>query len=225
MNLMLYDYKEVLNLFGNDYKLKKAILDKRIFKIEKGIYSDGENNFTTMEIVLKKYNHAFLVKDTALHLIGFIENEPAKIHIGTARNALRIKDARIQQHFYSNLDVAILSESEWHKHSHFLSYENIKIHTTENNNEIRLFNLKALFFDLVRNYKDYPKSTLFDLLEKFETCRYFHGLTRWELEENLQHEKIVGDIEFLDDDLYEKLKDIFSEVRAREFRIEFDLDD
>jgi len=222
---MLYDYKEVLNLFGNDYKLKKAILDKRIFKIEKGIYSDGENNFTTMEIVLKKYNHAFLVKDTALHLIGFIENEPAKIHIGTARNALRIKDARIQQHFYSNLDVAILSESEWHKHSHFLSYENIKIHTTENNNEIRLFNLKALFFDLVRNYKDYPKSTLFDLLEKFETCRYFHGLTRWELEENLQHEKIVGDIEFLDDDLYEKLKDIFSEVRAREFRIEFDLDD
>ncbi len=222
---MLYDYKEVLNLFGNDYKLKKAILDKRIFKIEKGIYSDGENNFTTMEIVLKKYNHAFLVKDTALHLIGFIENEPAKIHIGTARNALRIKDARIQQHFYSNLDVAILSESEWHKHSHFLSYENIKIHTTENNNEIRLFSLKALFFDLVRNYKDYPKSTLFDLLEKFETCRYFHGLTRWELEENLQHEKIVGDIEFLDDDLYEKLKDIFSEVRAREFRIEFDLDD
>lgn len=222
---MLYDYKEVLNLFGNDYKLKKAILDKRIFKIEKGIYSDGENNFTTMEIVLKKYNHAFLVKDTALHLIGFIENEPAKIHIGTARNALRIKDARIQQHFYSNLDVAILSESEWHKYSHFLSYENIKIHTTENNNEIRLFNLKALFFDLVRNYKDYPKSTLFDLLEKFETCRYFHGLTRWELEENLQHEKIVGDIEFLDDDLYEKLKDIFSEVRAREFRIEFDLDD
>lgn len=222
---MLYNYKEVLNLFGNDYKLKKAILDKRIFKIEKGIYSDGENNFTTMEIVLKKYNHAFLVKDTALHLIGFIENEPAKIHIGTARNALRIKDARIQQHFYSNLDVAILSKSEWHKHSHFLSYENIKIHTTENNNEIRLFNLKALFFDLVRNYKDYPKSTLFDLLEKFETCRYFHGLTRWELEENLQHEKIVGDIEFLDDDLYEKLKDIFSEVRAREFRIEFDLDD
>ena len=222
---MLYDYKEVLNLFGNDYKLKKAILDKRIFKIEKGIYSDGENNFTTMEIVLKKYNHAFLVKDTALHLIGFIEDEPAKIHIGTARNALRIKDSRIQQHIYSNLDVAILSESEWHKHSHFLSYENIKIHTTENNNEIRLFNLKALFFDLVRNYKDYPKSTLFDLLEKFETCRYFHGLTRWELEENLQHEKIVGDIEFLDDDLYEKLKDIFSEVRAREFRIEFDLDD
>ena len=147
------------------------------------------------------------MKDSALQLIGFIENEPAKIHIGTARNALRIKDDRIQQHFYSNLDIAILSESEWDKHSHLLSYENIKTHTTEHNNEIRLFNLKALFFDLVRNYKDYPKSTLFALLEKFKTCRYFHGLTEWELEENLQHENIVSYIEFLDDDLYEKLAD------------------
>lgn len=225
MILMLYNYKEVLNLFGNDYNLKKAILDKRIFKIEKGIYSDGKNNFTKIEIILKKYKQAFLVKDSALHLIGFIENEPAKIHIGTARNASRIKDDRIQQHFYSNLDIAILSESEWDKHSHFLSYENIKKHTTKNNNEIRLFNLKALFFDLVRNYKDYPKSTLFDLLEKFKTCRYFYGLTEWELDENLQHEKVVSDIEFLDDDLYEKLEDIFSEVRSRELKIEFDLDD
>ena len=225
MILMLYNYKEVLNLFGNDYNLKKAMVNKRIFKIEKGIYSDGENNFTTIEIVLKKYNHAFLVKDSALHLIGFIEKEPAKIHIGTARNALRIKDTRIQQHFYSNLDVTILSESKWDKYSHLLSYENIKIHATENNNEIRLINLKALFFDLVRSYKDYPKSTLFALLEKFKTCRYFHGLTEWELAENLQNEKIVSDIEFLDDDLYKMLEDIFSEVRSREFRIEFDLDD
>ncbi|MBR2505436.1 MAG: hypothetical protein IKB70_00640 [Bacilli bacterium] len=220
---MLYNYKEVISLFGNDYNLKKAILAKQIFKIEKGIYSDGENNFTVIEIILKKYKHAFLVKDTALHLIGFIENEPAKIHIGTARNALRIKDDRIQQHFYSNLDVAILSENECDQYSHFLSYENIKIHITENNNEIRLFNLKALFFDLVRNYKDYQKSTLFALLEKFKTCRYFHGLTEWELGDNLQHEKIVSDIEFFDGDLYEKIMDVFSEVRHREFKIEYDL--
>ena len=200
-------------------------IDKRIFKIEKGIYSDGENNFTTIEIVLKKYNHSFLVKDSALHLIGFVEKEPAKIHIGSARGALRIKDNRIQQHFYSNLDISILSESKWHQHSHFLNCENIKAYTTENDNEIPLFNFKALFFDLIRNYKDYPKSTLYALLEKFKNCRHFHDSTEWDLEENLQHDNIVAYIEFLDNDLYEKLEDIFSEIREREFRIEFDLDD
>lgn len=223
MILMLYNYKEAITLFGNDYNLKKAIQDKRIFKIEKGIYSDGEKNFTVIELILKKYNHAFLVKDSALHYIGFMEKEPAKIHIGTTRNALRIKDDRVQQHFYSNLDLAVLREGNWYTHSHFLSYENIKTHTTENNNEIRLFNLKALFFDLVRNHKNYQKAALLDLLEKFENCPYFYGLTKWEFEDNLLHENIVGDIELLDTDLYEKLKDVFSEVLHRDFK--YDLDD
>ena len=35
---MLYDYKEVIAIYGNDYNLKKALSDKRIFKVEKGIY-------------------------------------------------------------------------------------------------------------------------------------------------------------------------------------------
>lgn len=222
---MLYNYKEVIELFNNDYGLKKALLNKQIFKVEKGIYSDGKNNYTTIELILKKYPHAFLVKDSALHLIGFVEEKPAKIHIGTARNALRIKDDRIQQHFYSGLDLIVLSESKWHKYLHYLSYENIKSYTTENHNEIRLFNLKALFFDVLRNHKSYPQNILFDLLDKFKKCPYFHGLTEWELESNLQHENIVSDIEFLDHDLYAKVEDVLSEVWQRNFEIEYGFDD
>ena len=222
---MLYNYKEAIGLYGNDYNLKKALLNKQIFKVEKGIYSDGENNYTTIELVLKKYSHAFLVKDSALHLIGFINEEPAKIHIGTARNSLRIKDDRIQQHFYSNLDVAILSEGAWYKHSHLLSRENIKTHSTDNGNRIRLFNLKALFYDVVRSHRTYPKPVLFDLLERFKKCPYFYGLDKWELEYNLRYENIVGDFEFLEPELNKKLEDVFSEVWRRNLDVEFGLDD
>lgn len=137
---MLYDYKEVIAIYGNDYNLKKALLDKRIFKIEKGMYSDGEHNFTTVELVLKKYKNAFLVKESALHLIGFVKDEPDKIHIGTARNALRIRDSRIQQHFYSSVNISEFYDGEWDSYENFLSYENIKKYTTENNNEIRFPN-------------------------------------------------------------------------------------
>lgn len=222
-DLMLYNYKEAIDLYGNDYNLKKAIFNRKIFKIEKGIYSDGKSNFTLIELVLKRYNHAFLVKDSALHLIGFIKEEPEKIHLGTARNALRIKDSRIQQHFYSNLDVSIFSENEWHKEEHFLSYENVKRHTTENNNEIRLFNLKALFFDVLRNYKSYKKEFLFEILDKFKNCAFLYDLDEWGVEHNLRYENVISDIEFLDDDLYGILKDIFSEVWHREFKIKYDL--
>ena len=222
---MLYNYKEVIVLFGNDYGLKKALKAKQIFKIEKGIYSDGKSNFTMVELILKKYDHAFLVKDSALHFIGFIEEEPDKIHIGTSRNALRIKDDRIQQHFYSNLDRAIIYENEWCEYPRFLCYKNIKTSITENGNEIRLFNLKALFYDLVRNHKKYSKAALFAILEKFKKCPYFYGLTEWELEDNLQYDNIVSYIEFLDIDIYEMLDEIFSEIRDREFRIEYDFDE
>ena len=219
---MLYNYKEAVDLFGSDYGLKRAILHKQLFKIEKGVYSDGENNFTTTELVLKKYSPAFLVKDSALHFIGFIKEEPTKIHIGTARNALRIKDDRVQQHFYSNLDISLLEESDWYQCSHFLSYENIIIHTTENRNRIRLFNLKALFFDLVRNHKAYPKNRLLDLLEKFKDCRYLYGFTRWEFEDNLKHDNIVRSFNSIDLDLNKKLEEVLSEVYDRNFEMEYD---
>ncbi len=218
---MLYDYKEVIAIYGNDYNLKKALLDKRIFKIEKGMYSDGEHNFTTVELVLKKHKNAFLVKESALHLIGFVKDEPDKIHIGTARNALRIRDSRIQQHFYSSVNISEFYEGEWDSYENFLSYENIKKYTTENNNEIRLFNLKALFFDLVRNYKSYKKEELFEILEKFKNCRYFYGVKKWDLEYCLQHEKVVNYLEFLDEDLYEMIEDIFSEMWEKEFEMEY----
>lgn len=216
---MLYNYTEAIRIYGNDYKLRKAISEGQVFKIEKGIYSDGKSNFTTIELILKKYPHSFLVKDSALYMLGFIDEKPAKIHIGTARNALRITDSRVQQHFYSNLDVSILYESEWATDAHILSYENIKRHQSENKNEIRLFNLKALFYDVLRNYQKYPKTVLIALLDKFKTCRYFYGVTKWEIAENLRQENVVSDIEFLNKEIYEKITEVFDEVMYRDLDI------
>ena len=220
---MLYNYKEAIVLYGNDYNLKKAISEKQFFKIEKGIYSDEENNFTLVELILKKYSHAFLVKDSALYLIGFIKEEPQKIHVGTARNALRIKDKRVQQHFYNSLDISVLKEFAFFKVEHLLSCENIQKYVTENNNEIRLFNLKALFFDVLRNYKNYKKETLLEILEKFKTCSLFNDLNEEDVAYNLYRENIGSCIDLLDDDLYKLLEDVFSEVFHRKIFLDFDI--
>ena len=203
--------------------LKKALKEKSIYKIEKGIYSDGKNNFTSVELVLKKYKNAFLVKDSALYLLGFMKDEPARIHIGTARNALRIKDDRVHQHFYGNLDNEILYESKWGTTYRFLCSNNIKKYITENGNQIRIFNLKALLFEVMRNYKKYTKEDLLYILDKFKNCSQFYDLDRWDFECNLKYENVIREIEFLDNDIYEMLRDIFSEVDYRKFKIKYDL--
>ena len=37
---MIYNYKEIIEIYGNDYTLKKALIRNEIFKLEKGIYSN-----------------------------------------------------------------------------------------------------------------------------------------------------------------------------------------
>lgn len=198
---MLYNYNEAIALFGSDYYLKQALSQKSFFKVEKGIYSDKKNNYTACEIVMKKYPHAFLVKDSALYHIGFIETEPTKIHIGTARNALRIKDKRVQQHFYSNLDQVSVGDCV----DHILCYNNLKSYTTENSNKIRIWDLQALLFDLIRDSNLYPKPVLIDIMTKFRDCKVFTDFDRFEFKEALLYERISFDHELLD--LIDEIRD------------------
>lgn len=158
---MLYSYKEVLKIHGTDYRLKQAIASKKIHRIESGVYSDGKKNFTTYELILKKYPTAFLVKDSALFHMGFINEEPNVIHLGTARNALRISDKRVKQHFYSYFDDP--ENRKTYIHSYI----------SENGNEIRMFNCSRLFLDLIRDRATYTRDELFRLLELFRDCQYF----------------------------------------------------
>ena len=39
---MLYTRKEISNIYNSTYQLNKAIYEKKIFKIQNGIYSDEE---------------------------------------------------------------------------------------------------------------------------------------------------------------------------------------
>ena len=199
---MLYNYNEAIELFGSDYYLKQALAKKSFFKIEKGIYSDKKDNYTIYEIVMKKYPHAFLVKDSALYHIGFIEDEPSKIHIGTARNALRIKDKRVHQHFYANFDQSSVGYGV----DHILCCNNLKSYTTDNGNEIRIWDLQALLFDLIRDYKSYSNQVLIDILTKFRDCKVFTDFNYFGFEEALFHERISCDY---------ALFDLIDEIRER----------
>lgn len=221
---MLLNYKEAIEKYGTDYKLQKAINRKELYKIEKGIYSDKTNNFTLYELLLKKYPNAVLVKDSAFHFIKFSTSVPEKVHLGTARNALRIADKRVQQHFYKDLN-SITTEANnnadeldeddidlFFPNSKFvISYENIQKYITDNNNEVRLFNLKNLLFDLLRDRDKYDRAVLFDLLAKFRDCNIVIGVDRFSFEDEFFN--IIYD---------EELYDMLEEIAEKDFDRVFD---
>ena len=51
---MLFNYNEILKIYKNDYQVKKAISKHKIYKVEKGIYSNN-NSYNKYEIVVKKF--------------------------------------------------------------------------------------------------------------------------------------------------------------------------
>ena len=220
---MLLNYKEAIGKYGTDYKLQKAIKRKELYKIEKGIYSDRANNFTLYELLLKKYPNAVLVKDSAFHFIKFSTSVPEKVHLGTARNALRITDKRVQQHFYKDLN-SIATEANnnaddldeddidlFFSNSKFeISYEDIQKYITDNNNEVRLFNLKNLLFDLLRDRNKYDRAVLFELLAKFRDCNIVIGVDRFSFEDEFFN--II-----YDEELYNMLEEIAKKDSDRAF--------
>ena len=214
---MLYNYQEALEIYGTDYKLKQALSSKKFFRIEKGIYSDKKNNYTKHELILKKYSHAFLVKDSALFHIGFINQEPETVHLGTTRSALRIHDKRVTQHFYGTLDAPGPSEFYLYKISNALCRSNVRTYiSADNSNEVRLFNLSALFADLLRDRRLYSRQQFIELVEKFGNCKYF-------CDENLYHAVSPESVQF-DFELLDIIEDACSEARSRQWRKEWDLD-
>lgn len=211
---MLFNYREVMERYGTDYKLQKALKRKELYKIEKGIYSDKVNNFTIYELLLKKYPHAVLVKDSAFHFIKFLTDAPKKVHLGTARNALRITDNRVQQHFYKDLNSKTTGTNNdkddldadnidmlFFDSRFEIAHENIQKYITENNNEIRLFNLKNLLFDLLRDRNKYDRGVLFDILAKFRDCSIVIGVDRFSFEDEFFN--II-----YDEELYNMLEEI-----------------
>lgn len=87
---MLYTTKEILKKYKNKYNLKKAVINKEIFKLDRGIYSD-ENILNPIIIISKKYSSAIISMDTAFYYYDLTDVIPDKIYVVTARSHNKIQ--------------------------------------------------------------------------------------------------------------------------------------
>lgn len=180
---MLFNYNEILKIYKNDYQIKKAISKHKLYKVEKGIYSNN-HSYNIYEIVVKKYPNAVLVGPTALYLKGYLSKEPEKIYMGTKRNALRISDKRIKQQFYANLETLVKKY-----------FDAIQ---TENDRFLPTFKDEMLLVDLLRKKENYTLEDFNEALNNFkQNAKY---LDFWDIEhELLQYNKFDNSEKYLKD--------------------------
>lgn len=93
---MLYTYKEAEKKFGSEYQLLKALKDNKIFKIEKGIYSD-EKHVNYLALISKKYPNAIFTMDSAFFYHNLTDVIPENQYLAVKRDSMKIKDKEIVQ--------------------------------------------------------------------------------------------------------------------------------
>ena len=72
---MLYSYAQCIKMFGTDKKLKKALKQKQIYKIEKGVYSDKEYE-SELAVISMKYPNAIFTLNSAFYYYGLTDVIP-----------------------------------------------------------------------------------------------------------------------------------------------------
>lgn len=135
---MVYTHKDLINKYGSNYQIQKALKDKKLYKIETGIYSDKENSHY-LDIFTHKYPNAIISGDSAYYYHNLTDVIPKKIYMTTDRNSGRFKDKHIAQSFsidnYFNLGKSTLE------------FEGININ---------IYNKERMLFELVKNKNNTP---------------------------------------------------------------------
>ena len=93
---MIYSYSECLTKYGSPFKLRRAVENATIYKIEEGIYCD-EQNPSSLEIVFKKYPNAILCGEFAFYAHDLTDVVPDRYSIATKAKAAKINDPRVFQ--------------------------------------------------------------------------------------------------------------------------------
>lgn len=98
---MILLYKELIEQHKSDYEIKKLIEDGKIFKIEKGVYSDSKN-VKYLEVLNKKYPNAIFTMDSAFYYHNLTDVIPEKECLALRRDSTKINDDRIKVIYYQD---------------------------------------------------------------------------------------------------------------------------
>lgn len=161
---MVYNYKEIIEIYGNDYNLKKALSRNEIFKLNKGIYST-KRIVNPLIIYSKKYPNSVITMDSAFYYYNLTDVIPSKVYLATDRNTDKINNEKIVQTFMSK-DIL---------------YQG-KVNVQTNDGVINIYDRERLLIELIRKKKqisfDYYKEiisnyrTIVDELDMYKIEEY-----------------------------------------------------
>ena len=95
---MIMSYSECCEKFGGRYRAESLIRKGDLHKVAPGLYSDM-SRWSDVEVVLARYPNAVLTLQSAYYYYDLSDSIPETFHLATDRDATKIYDNRVVQHF------------------------------------------------------------------------------------------------------------------------------
>lgn len=164
---MLYTHTEIKNKYESTYQIRKALKNKEIYKIEKGIYSDVPS-VHYLAVIMKKYPYGVFTSYSAYYYHNLTDVIPNKIYLSTNRNGTTIISDKIQQVRMKD-ELYDLGKTE-------INYEGIKIN---------IYDKERMLIDLARNKNQIGYDLYKEIISNYR--KLANSLDTQKIEEYLQY--------------------------------------
>ena len=166
---MLYFRSELDKNKYSTYQLNKLIKNKKLFKIENGLYSDQEF-VNPLEIIIKKYPNAIFTSDSAYYYYDLTDVIPDYFYLATKRTDSRISDKNIKQVFIPN-ELFELGKTQ-------IEVENIKIN---------IYDEERMLVELIRKKNIIPFDYYKEIITSYR--KKIDKLDIYKIQEYISHYK------------------------------------
>ncbi len=146
---MIMNYKECIERYGTDYRMRKEIQKGRLFQKEKGIYTD-EKNCSDVALVAAKYPRAVFTGESAYYYYGLTDVIPDRFHLATIRTDSRIKDSSVRQYFVKDS-----------------LFESGRTHMIYHGTQIAIYSRERLLVDLIRQKNRMPYDLYKEIINNY----------------------------------------------------------
>ena len=164
---MLYTHNEIKNKYKSTYQIRKALQNKEIYKIEKGIYADVPS-VHYLAVIMKKYPYGVFTSYSAYYYHNLTDVIPNKIYLSTNINGTTIISDKIQQVRMKD-ELYDLGKTE-------IDYEGIKIN---------IYDKERMLIDLARNKNKIGYDLYKEIISNYR--KLANSLDTQKIEEYLQY--------------------------------------
>lgn len=162
---MLYNHNEVKKIYKSDYQINKAIESGKLYKLDKGVYSD-KKIINPLVILSKKYPSAIATMNTAFYYYDLTDVIPQKIYFATPSNYRKIENDMICQ-IYVKSDI--LKQG--------------KVEVIINNEKVNMYDRERLLVELIKKRNQMPFDYYKEIITNYR--RIADDLDMYKIEEYL----------------------------------------